>query len=129
MASKMRTEHRFVRVPDRTLISPKATNHKMVAEGHCRMCLRPSSVRRLTKHHIVPVSWFLRQPLPLRMIRNAHANVTPLCRTCHDRVDNREEDERMEARRELRRSFSQQEIAFAIAIRGKDWLDETYPSI
>lgn len=127
MAQKMRTEHRFVRVPDRTLISPKITNHKMQAEGHCRMCGRPPSIRPLTKHHIIPASWFLRQPLPLRVIRNAHANVCPLCRVCHDMVDHRETAERMDSRRLLRRCFSQQEIAFVIAIRGKAWLDHHYP--
>lgn len=100
----------------------------MRAEGHCRMCLRPASVRPLTRHHIIPESWFLRQPYHLRVIRNAHANICPLCRPCHDLVDNRDEDERMSARRELRRSFSQSEIAFAIQVRGIDWLNETYPA-
>lgn len=122
-------EHRPVNIPHRSLISPKITNHKMQAEGHCRMCLRPARVRELTKHHIVPVSWLLRQPLPLRMIRNAHANIIPLCRPCHDIVDNRDEDDRMRARRYLRRCLSQQEITFAIQIRGKQWLDAQYPRI
>lgn len=125
----LKVEHRPVRLPPRALISPKITNHKIDAEGHCRMCLRPNWIRELTRHHIVPVSWFLRQPLPLRMIRNAHANIIPLCRPCHDIVDNREEIDRVQARRYLRRCLSQQEITFAIQVRGKEWLDEQYPRI
>lgn len=124
-------EHRWVRRPSVSLASPKVTEHKMRAEGHCRMCLRPASVRpitRLTRHHIVPESWFLRQPPHLREIRNAHANIVPLCRPCHDLVDNRDEEERIIARRMLRRTFSQSEIAFAVQVRGIDWLNETYPA-
>lgn len=127
MASKMRIEHRPISLPSRTLISPKMTGHKILSEGHCRMCGRPARVRPLTRHHLVPVSWFLRQPWPLRMVRNAHANVLPLCRPCHDLVDNREEAERASARKELRRCLSQAEITFCISVRGKEWLDEHYP--
>lgn len=130
MASKIMIEHRPFIIPGRTLISPKVTNHKMVAEGHCRMCLRPDRVRPLTRHHLVPVSWFIRQPVPLRVIRNAHANIVPLCRLCHDLVDRADDpEERMRARRELRRSLGQAEIAFAIQVIGKEWLDEHYPFV
>lgn len=125
----LKVEHRPVFIPNRTLTSPKITNHKIMSEGHCRMCLRPDHVRNLTKHHLVPVSWLLRQPLPLRMIRNAHANIIPVCRPCHDLIDHKEEGERMAARRELRRCLSQQEITFAIQIKSLEWLDEMYPRI
>lgn len=122
-------EHRPVQLPNRTLTSPKVTTHKLLSEAHCRMCKRPARVRPLTRHHLVPVSWWMSQPWKLRQIRNAHANILPLCRPCHDLIDNREIDERMAARRELRRSLSQQEITFAIQIRGLAWLDEQYPRI
>ena len=122
------TEHRPIRIPALSLISTRDTDRKMQAEGHCRMCLRPASVRQLTKHHLVPESWFLRQPIPLKMIRNAHANIVPLCRPCHDMVDNKEWKERKDARRLLRRSLSQAEIAFVIQVRGRSWLDLHYPT-
>lgn len=128
MASKVAVQHRYVEVPNKTLTSPKITNHKIVSEGHCRMCLRPNHVRPLTRHHLVPVAWFIRQPHKLRIIRNAHANIVPLCRVCHDLVDCRDDDgERFQSRRLLRRSLSQQEVAFAIATRGMEWFDAHYP--
>lgn len=131
MASKAHTviEHRWARRPSISLADPRVTEHKMRAEGHCRMCLRPASVRPLTRHHLVPEAWFLRQPLAMRLIRNAHANIVPLCRPCHDLVDNRSNLVREEARMHLRRSFSQSEIAFAIQVRGQHWLDREYPRI
>jgi 5-methylcytosine-specific restriction endonuclease McrA len=127
MGCKRVIEHRPVRLPAESLISPRVTQHKILAEGQCRMCGRAHRVRPLTRHHLVPESWFLSQPLPLRLIRNAHANIVPLCRPCHDRVDSREADERTDARRELRRCLGQAEIAFAISVRGKSWLDRYYP--
>lgn len=129
MGRKRAIEHKPVRLPSASLISPRITQHKILAEGHCRMCGRAVRVRPLTRHHLVPESWFLRQPLPLRMIRNAHANLVPLCRPCHDLVDNREEDVRSEARRHLRRCLSQAEMAFAIQVRGIAWLDANYPRL
>lgn len=126
---KRAIHHRPVRLPAESLVSPRVTQHKILAEGQCRMCGRAAYVRPLTRHHLVPESWFLGQPLPLRLIRNAHANIVPLCRPCHDRVDSREEDERAPARRELRRCLSQAEVAFAIQVRGRRWLDSHYPRI
>lgn len=70
----------------------------------------------------------MRQPEHLRIIRNAHANIIPLCRPCHDLVDNREHDERRQARRHLRRSLSQAEISFIIQVRGMNWLNHHYPT-
>lgn len=129
MSRKLSIKHRPIRIPSKALVSPKTTEHKMRAEAHCRMCQRPHSVRHLTRHHLVPVSWFLRQPWPLRLIRNAHANIVPLCREDHDRVDSRDLEEREEARRHLRRCLSQAEIAFVIQVKGIRWLNQHYPTI
>lgn len=100
---------------------------KMRHEKICRLCLRPEHVRPLTRHHIVPLRWFVRQGIRMRIHRNASANITPLCRDCHDRVESPNRTIRVEARRYLRRSMTQQEVAFAIAVRGRDWLELQYP--
>lgn len=68
--------------------------------------------------------WFMSsQGERFRMIRNANANIIPLCRICHDMV----EDHDAIARRMLRRLLSQQEIAFAVRLRGIQWLNHRYP--
>jgi HNH endonuclease. len=122
-------EHRQFVLPSKSLVSSTLTAIKIGTDPICRMCLRPGRVRQITRHHLVPDSWFRRQPDSLRTIRNAHANIVPLCRPCHDRVDSRDLEERAEARRHLRRSLAQQEIAFAIQVRGREWLDENYPRL
>ena len=122
----MSVAHRSVELPSATLSSTQAAARKF-GEPICRMCLRPRSVRPITRHHLVPVAWFRGQPLPLRQIRNAHANLVPLCRPCHDLVHDRDEVEREMSRRHLRRSLTQQEVAFAIQVRGRSWLDHHYP--
>lgn len=94
---------------------------KLAAEKHCRACLRPDEVRPLTRHHLVPQSWWLRRG-GLARYRNLAANIIPLCRPCHDAVEHD-----LEARRMLRRSLTQQEVALAIALRGQLWLDWCYP--
>lgn len=120
-------EHRQCVLPSRSLRSATQTAFKIANGSICRMCLRSSRVRPITRHHLVPDAWFRKQPTHLRAIRNAHANIVPLCRACHDRVDAQDLAERREARRHLRRSLAQQEIAFAIQVRGLDWLDLHYP--
>lgn len=114
---------------------------KVIKEGQCRMCQRPWKVRpstqhRLvpprqlaTRHHLVPESWFLAKGRDERhrRIRNVNANIVPLCRVCHDRVDSRDPADRQDARRELRRCLGVEEIAFMIQVRGKSWLDFHYP--
>lgn len=60
--------------------------------------------------------------LPTRL-RDAEANIVPLCARCHREV---EIDEW--ARRMLRKVLDQSEIAFAIQLRGKLWFDLAYPS-
>lgn len=115
---------------------------KVQAEGRCRMCGRTWEVRpligqqltredaqetqeqRLTRHHLVPQSWFRStRGSQYRSIRNANANIVPLCRPCHDLI----EEPDMISRRMLRRALTQQEIAFVVRYRGKDWLDYHYP--
>lgn len=107
---------------------------KCLTEGQCRMCERRHRISPLTRHHLVPVSWFNSQPIHddqpargVRMLRNADANIVPLCRHCHDQIDHRDDYLRTTARKMLRATLSQTEIAFVIAIRGKEWLDENYP--
>jgi hypothetical protein len=97
-------------------------------EAHCRMCQRHSSVRPLTQHHLVPLEWWRRIPLRDRHLRNANANIVPLCRACHDDVEVWDESVRLPARSMLRATLSQQEIAFVIACVGRAWLDRCYPS-
>jgi 5-methylcytosine-specific restriction endonuclease McrA len=99
---------------------------KMRTEKVCRMCLRPASIRPLTRHHLVPLRWFVRHPY-WRIHRNATANILPLCRDCHDRVESSDRATREEARRHLRRSMTQQEVAYAVAVIGLVWLDQHYP--
>lgn len=99
---------------------------KVRAEGHCRMCLRPDKVRPLTRHHLVPQSWFMRQTHDKRWRawRNLAPNIIPLCRPCHDSVERWDD---LEARRMLRRMLTQEEIAFAWATRGPEWFSRWYP--
>ena len=121
---KRRIEHRPVTLPSPALCSPKFTAMKM-ENSLCR--LGDHRCARLTRHHLVPEHWFLRQPRALREIRNAHANIIPLCRAHHDLVESRYPVVRMEARRLLRERLDQQEISFAIQVRGRDWLELEYP--
>lgn len=120
-------EHRPFVMPPESLCNPKLTQTKVIAEGQCRYCRRAWAIRAPTRHHLVPESWFLQQPRPLQLIRNAHANIIPLCRGCHDLIDNRVRSERLKARKMLRVVLTQAEIAFAIAVRGQEWLDAEYP--
>lgn len=92
---------------------------KMREEGRCRMCLLPSERRPLTRHHIVPKSWFASMPF---MLRDADANIVPLCRRCHDAV---ERDPAV--RRLLRKVLGADEVAFALQVRGPGWFDRRYP--
>lgn len=102
---------------------------KMRHEQVCRLCLRPESVRALTRHHVVPLRWFVRQGVRVRIHRNASANITPLCRQDHDLIESPDRYVRLQARAMLRRSMTQTEIAFAIAVRGRDWFETEYPLV
>lgn len=99
---------------------------KMKAEGRCRLCLPTADPAPLTKHHLVPETWFRlrRKKNPaLYAVRNSAANIIPLCRRCHDRVESSEV-----ARRALRELLAQDEVAFAIQSIGRLWLETTYPT-
>lgn len=98
---------------------------KVLNEAHCRLCLRHRDVRPLTRHHLIPLSWWLDQPARIRRIRNANCNIVGLCREDHDFIHDREMGRI--SRTMLRKVLAQNEIAFIIRIRGVDWLDETYP--
>lgn len=92
-------------------------------EGQCRMCQRSKRVRPLTRHHLVPLRWFLGDGERYRTVRNANANIVPLCRPCHDQIEEHDPI----ARRMLRRLLTQQEVAFAIRVKGVEWLHREYP--
>jgi hypothetical protein len=92
-------------------------------EGRCRMCRRPSSVRPLTRHHLVPLSWF-RERERFAPLRNVDANIIPLCEACHKQIERREP---AHARVELRRLLYPSEVAFVLQTAGRGWLDLRYP--
>lgn len=122
-------------LPETLLVIRQNGRTKCVEEGRCRMCKRPSSVRPLTRHHIVPQVWFKRRSFVLvrdgvgraiarALIRDVDANVVPLCAPCHAEV---EED--MGSRRMLRRLLAASEVAYAIKLRGQEWFERYYPSV
>lgn len=92
-------------------------------EGCCRMCRRSSMIRPLTRHHVVPLSWF-RNRERFAPLRHVDANIVPLCAPCHRDIERRTPH----ARTELRRLLSNVEIAFVIQVAGQQWLDDRYPS-
>jgi hypothetical protein len=120
--------HAVARAVERTGLSPSLVIQrtkgwaKVHEEGRCRMCLRPSSVRPLTRHHLLPLAWFRRRP-KRAPLANADANIVPLCWPCHCAV----EEIGSHARVELRRSLGAAEIAFVIAVAGQAWVDRRYP--
>jgi len=120
--------HPVAAAAERAGVSPSLVvqRHKGFAkvreEGRCRMCLRSSSVRPLSRHHLVPQAWFRARP-KLAPLRHAEANIVPLCDPCHQAVEERGSH----ARKELRRLLGAAEVAFVIQVRGRDWLDLRYP--
>ncbi len=116
---------RVITVSKSLLVNRDSGRTKVRAEGVCRSCLRSRHVRRLTRHHLVPQSWFHVQAFHRgenTRVRDADANIVPLCIPCHEAV---EED--VEARRMLRRVLTQAEVAFCVQVRGLEWLDRRYP--
>jgi hypothetical protein len=93
-------------------------------EGACRMCRRPDKIRPLTRHHLVPLSWFRARPR-FAPLRNADANIVPLCEPCHKQVERRSPPH---ARIELRRLLYPVEVAFVLQTAGRPWLDWRYPT-
>lgn len=114
--------------PSPGLRSHVGTARKFGGGALCRMCGRAKSVRPLTRHHLVPQRWFRGEPEHIQLLRSATANLIPLCRPCHDEVDNRDRHDRMDARRMLRRSLTQAEVAFAIQVWGRADFDREYPA-
>jgi HNH endonuclease len=96
---------------------------KVHEEGRCRMCLRPPSVRPLTRHHVVPLSFFKRRP-ELAPLRHADANIVGLCEPCHRQVEKRDDH----ARVELRRLLWSTEVAFVLQVAGPWFLEARYPN-
>lgn len=78
--------------------------------------------RPLTRHHLLPLEWFKHQLAPTRALRSVDANIIPLCRQCHDEVENDDESRRM-----LRRSLGPDEASFAIQLAGEHWFEDRYP--
>lgn len=98
-------------------MSKAAVDLKFKAEGRCRLCLRPRSVRPLTRHRIIPA--------PLRGPYTPN-NCVPLCRPCHELVDHWDSSIRDPARRMLRAVLWPAEIGYALA-RSSYWFDRWYP--
>lgn len=119
---------RVVAIPAGLRQAKKPLFDKCEVEAHCRMCQRHMRVRPLTRHHLVPLRWWKHIDLEWRSVRNCPNNIIPLCRGCHDLIESPDREIRVEARRMLRRSLSQAEIAFAIAARGKEWFEQQYPT-
>lgn len=122
-----------VTVPRPLLVYRYGGKTKLTEEGRCRMCQRPSHVRRLTRHHLVDQHWcnrcvFLRvrpdtvEPMPRYRVRDCDMNIVPLCGPCHAEV---EAD--VAARRMLRKLLAPQEVAFTIKLRGEQWFEQRYP--
>jgi hypothetical protein len=116
----------FVVLSDELALYLDGGRAKMRYEGVCRMCLRPhagrpGSPRWLTRHHLVPKAWCDDHGIAFR-IRDAEANIIPLCGSCHRDVETDEA-----ARGLLRKVLTQTEIAFAIQLAGKSWFDDRYP--
>lgn len=90
---------------------------KLDAEAACRLCLRTREIRRLTRHRLVPGAYGGSYVAD---------NVIPLCRPCHDLVDNRWlSAERRQARRMLRAVLWPSEIAHAR--RRRIWRTPRHP--
>jgi hypothetical protein len=99
---------------------------KLLMEARCRICHERYD---LSRHHLVPHSWFLAEENEsLRQVRNANANIVPLCVSCHRIVDGVNAPvSRLKKRSALRRALGSNEIAFILQVRDRDWLDEHYP--
>lgn len=109
-----------------TLVRNWPSAHEKVGqEKQCRIC---QSRHDLTRHHLVPHSWFIKDKPGLKIIRNTHANIIPLCETCHREVDGvRNPTARLEKRAAIREALYTNEVAFILQVRGAQWLEEHYP--
>lgn len=99
--------------------------HKLHAERRCRIC---HSRDRLTRHHLISQAWFNARKETIRLLRNANANIVPLCERCHRIVDSsRDPVGQLQKRAALREQLGAAEVAFILQMRGRDWLDTWYP--
>jgi hypothetical protein len=99
---------------------------KVAAEGRCRTCPATSATAEISRHHLVPQSWFYGHPGVKGC--NARANIVPLCLRCHRIVDgSRASVARRLKRCELRETLTREEVAFVEHVRGRGWLDHHYP--
>jgi len=124
---KRSPSHPYVYGVSRSLSDNRMSGReKLYAERKCRIC--PSD-QVMTRHHVIPLSWFFSERgARFRAIRNANANIIPLCEECHRIVDGvRDPVGRLKKRAAIRENLGANEIAFAIQVRGRAWLDEHYP--
>ncbi len=94
---------------------------KLREEGRCRMCRRHSSVRKLTRHHLIPKRWKGWERFSVE-VRDCDSNIVPLCAACHGSV----ETDRV-ARSMLRKALGSNEVGFILRIRDQAWFDLRYP--
>lgn len=113
-------------------VTKKPAIAKVIDEGACRCC--SSTTRTLSRHHLVPESWFEQHPgVPGR---NSRDNIVPLCFYCHRAVDGHLKKtvgipinlRRTERRRQLRAKLTADETAFIVRTVGDAWLEHHYPS-
>lgn len=98
---------------------------KVSQERRCRICQQK---QRLTRHHLIPQVWFKYRKEELRILRNANANIVPLCETCHRIVDDQSMPVgRLQKRAALRQALHPNEVAFILQLRGPEWFDQAYP--
>lgn len=99
---------------------------KLHQEKKCRIC---PNIRNLTRHHLIPQVWFKYRKEELRVLRNANANIVPLCEACHRIVDDQTYPVgRLQKRAALREALYPNEIAFILQLRGSQWLELAYPA-
>lgn len=125
----------LIRLSSSLLLYYSGGREKVSVEGRCRMC-RLGPPRVLTRHHLVPQSWFKNRLfvqsrsggggrlVDRHLIRDCDANVVPLCIQCHRAVEHDEQ-----ARRMLRKVLGANEMAFMVQLVGEEWVDERYPSM
>lgn len=102
-----------------------SSRDKVQMEKHCRIC---RSRNDLTRHHLVPHSWFIREKPGLKIIRNTYSNIVPLCASCHRIVDGvRDPVGRLQKRAALRGALASNEVAFILQVKGTLWFDREYP--
>lgn len=98
----------------RRVMSGGARDDKLRSEGQCRLCERPASVRKLTRHRLVP-GQFGGEYVP--------KNVVPLCWQCHVEVESPDAF----SRRLLRPKLWFEETQHAKHIMGEQWFNAMYP--